>query len=320
MRSTNNTATSCAKAESLSVPRLRRTRGFTLVELLVVIAIIGILIGMLLPAVQAVREAARRTHCANNLAQIGIALHGYEFAQEEFPAGVTNPTGPVTSDEVGIDVSFLVEILPHIEQMGIAIRFDKSLGTYAPANAPARKMAIPIYLCPSNPTSGQNEEGTAGVSCYAGCHNGTEAPIDEDNNGVLYLNSRTKFSDIVDGSSNTILVGECNPERTNLGWASGTNATLRNPGDGFSDAVDYYANYNGFGRFESDEDLDAGLEDGKEDNKLLDVGSFGSQHNGGANFCFADGSVVFLSNNIDQKVFENLGNRADLEMMGDAAW
>ena len=118
MRSTNNTATSCAKAESLSVPRLRRTRGFTLVELLVVIAIIGILIGMLLPAVQAVREAARRTHCANNLAQIGIALHGYEFAQEEFPAGVTNPTGPVTSDEVGIDVSFLVEILPHIEQMG----------------------------------------------------------------------------------------------------------------------------------------------------------------------------------------------------------
>ena len=323
MRSKNNTvAFSSTKMESQPVsdllrPNLSRRRGFTLVELLVVIAIIGILIGMLLPAVQAVREAARRTQCANNLGQIGIALHDYEFAQEEFPAGVTNPTGPVTSDEVGIDVSFLVEILPHIEQMGIAIRFDKSLGAYAPANAPARQKVISTYLCPSSYISGQNEAGTAGISCYAGCHNGTEAPIAEDNNGILYLNSRTKFSDIIDGSSNTILVGEYNPEGTSLGWASGTNATLRNPGDGFSDAVDYYSDYNRRGFGFCAEKLEEESEEGKEDDKLLVVGSFGSQHTGGANFCFADGRIEFLSENIEQTVFENLGNRADLEMMGE---
>ena len=353
MRSTNNTATSSSiKTKSRLNGVWPQNRGFTLVELLVVIAIIGILIGMLLPAVQAVREAARRTQCMNNIAQIGIALHNYEFSQEEFPAGVTNPTGPITSDEVGNDVSFLVEILPYIEQMGIATRFDKSLGTYAKKNAPARRMPIEIYMCPSNSADYVNDAGTAGISCYAGCHNSTEAPIDVDNNGVLYLNSRTTFLDIVDGSSNTIMVGEFHPRKTSLGWASGTNATLRNTGGGFDDAIDYWADFSaggygtdtfgedpedefGYDDYGDEEDdlkaeeepedadkpkdtdgVDATKKQKKKKNPLLIVGGFGSQHNGGANFCFADGSVHFLSDSIAPKVLENLGNRADLEMMG----
>ena len=144
------------------------------------------------------------------------------------------------------------------------------------------------------------------------------------------------------------MVGEYNPEGTSLGWASGTNATLRNTGGLLEDRTDYWARNNsgGYGTdtfgeedFEEDEfgyddfdddDLDAEEEpedtddvdaeeeqkEKKKKNPLLIVGGFGSQHTSGANFCFADGSVHFLLSSIAPKVFENLGNRADLEMMG----
>ena len=277
--------------------KVNQRTAFTLVELLVVVAIIGILISMLLPAVQQVREAARRVSCSNNIAQLGIALHNYEFGHEHLPPGVINPTGPILSQPIGQHVSFLVELLPYIEQSGIANRFDKSLGTYAPANAPAREQKISLFECPSDYFSAY--DGTAGLTNYAGCHHSTEAPIDIDNNGLLFLNSEISYSDIHDGSSNTILMGEFLGDETNsLGWASGTRASLRNTSPIIVIAAGAPANP-------------------PPAIKLTDVGGFGSRHPSVTNFCFADGRVSSISNGIDTIVYQNLGDRADGAMMGE---
>ena len=275
-------------------------RGFTLVELLVVIAIIGVLVGLLLPAVQAAREAARRCSCTNSLAQLGLAAHNYEFAMEHLPAGTINPEGPIRSEPVGQHVSFLVQLLPYLEQSGIAENFDISAGTYAPENAAARATLIPTYLCPSTPRQ-FNEDKSAGLAHYAGCHHDVEAPIAEDNHGLLFLNSEIRYAEIADGTSNTILIGEMLPGPESLGWASGTRASLRNTSS-----------------------INAGAAQGvglapappADEPPALFVGGFGSQHPGGAQFCLADGAVRFLTNRIDPELYEHLGHRDDGAMMG----
>lgn len=303
-----------------------RRDGFTLVELLVVIAIIGILIGMLLPAVQQVREAARRTSCANNLIQIGLALHNYEFAHEHFPAGTTNKTGPILSEAKGQHVSFFVPLLGYLSQRGIAENFDASLGTYAAANLPAREMSIPTFRCPSFDDRQILFTNGVGVTNYAGCHHGSETPIDRDNNGIFFLNSETTFADIKDGASNTVLVGEMMPNADHLGWASGTRSTLRNTsqwgadrnlrGQGFRGAD--FSMMEGMDEFD-EEEFEAKIEEETDEEraeKLL-VGGFDGEHPGGANACLADGSVRLIGDDIDANVLSSIGSRADLQMMGD---
>ena len=274
-------------------------RGFTLVELLVVIAIIGILVALLLPAIQAAREAARRTQCLNNIAQIGLAIHHYEFNIEHLPPGVVNPEGPIRSEADGQDVSWTVQILPYLEQYNAYRLFDQETGAYAPVNSRIRKLPISILRCPSYPGTMRNEDETAALGCYAGCHHDIEAPIDAENNGLLFLNSAVRYIDILDGSSQTILIGEMIPDDIiGLGWVSGTRATLRNTS-----------------KFEEWKNRSRRIAEEIPPPGSLEVGGFGSNHPGGANFVMADGSTRFISDGIDPKVYRNLGNRADGELI-----
>ena len=200
-----------------------RRRGFTLVELLVVIAIIGILVGLLLPAVQAAREAARRMQCSNNLSQLGLAVHNYEMAHRSLPPGTINAKGPIVHLPVGFHHSWIVQVLPMMGERAAWDRVDHSRSVYDKVNFPVRRYEIGFLNCPSSPGGGV-------FSAYAGFHDSREVPIDEDNNGMFVLNRCLKIDDIYDGLSNTIMLGEKVSDSTDLGWMSGTRATLRNAG------------------------------------------------------------------------------------------
>lgn len=282
-------------------------RGFTLVELLVVIAIIGVLVALLLPAVQAAREAARRSSCLNNLSQLVLATHNYEFAVEHLPAGTINPEGPIRSEPAGQHVSWLVQILPYVEMRTAYDAFDQQAGAYAPENAAVRAVPVSLFICPSYPGSETNESKTAAVSTYAGCHHDVEAPIDTDNHGLLFLNSAIRYGDILDGSSQTMIIGEMYPDPSFaqpamgmefpidqfLGWVSGTRSTLRN-----TSRIDHRPPRRG--------DREPVQVPGP-----LDVGGFGSAHPGGIQMATADGSCRFLTDTIEPEVLRQLGHRAD---------
>ena len=276
-----------------------RRRAFTLVELLVVVAIVGILVGLLLPAVQAAREAARRCQCSNNVGQIILAVHNHEFSFERFPSGTINPKGPIRSEPIGQHISWIVQILPYMEQRATFAGIDQSLGAYAPRNVRARSQVVRTLHCPSQNVVSSFDN--VALTTYAGCHHEIEAPIDFDNNGVFFLNSRIRFDDIDDGSSNTIFIGEV-ADPDSLGWISGTRATLRNTG---SIA----------GRIIRNNSIPI-----TPNSNLLLVGGFGSFHTGGANFAFGDGSIRFISQSISPVLFQKLGDRHDGQMLdlGDA--
>jgi prepilin-type N-terminal cleavage/methylation domain-containing protein/prepilin-type processing-associated H-X9-DG protein len=294
------------------VPRFRSRPGFTLIELLVVIAIISVLVALLLPAVQAAREAARRVQCVNNLMQLGIAVQNYESSHEILPPGVIDPSGPIVNVPRGYHAGWMLQLLPFLEQRGAARRYDDGPGVYAGANLTVRKVMINTFFCPSDGGSHRRNADTVALNSYAACHHDVEAPIDATNTGAFFLNSHLRAEDIGDGTSTTIFLGEKLLDETELGWASGTRATLRNTGTKIN------ATRTATVAFLADEDSSP---DGKEpgagaDSRTLQlVGGFGSNHPGGANFAFGDGSVRFLRASINPQVYRYLGNRDDGELL-----
>jgi prepilin-type N-terminal cleavage/methylation domain-containing protein/prepilin-type processing-associated H-X9-DG protein len=284
-------------------------RAFTLVELLVVIAIIGILVGLLLPAVQAAREAARRMSCANNISQIGLAMHNFEFAAELLPSGTVNESGPIRNEPIGNHTSWTVKLLPYLEQSYLYRSIDTSKGVYDPANEGARRTQIATLICPSYPhySFAGEESDDIGLSTYAACYSSTETPLDKANDGVFYLNSRTKFSEIDDGSSNTIFVSEKISENGDLGWMSGTRATLRN--GTISSAPK---------RFRPG--LISMTTTSNPDNGSLEMGGFASFHNSGCNALFGDGGVRYIPISIDPVALQKLCTRNGGEMAPDVGW
>jgi len=291
---------------------LHGRRAFTLIELLVVIAIIAVLIALLLPAVQSAREAARRAQCCNNLMQLGLTMINYESSHERLPPGVVNETGPVLDLPKGYHFGWLTQILPYCEQRNVYNHFNFNLGLYELQNFTTRTNLTRSFLCPSDPGPNRGA-GLIAMTSYVGIHNDVEAPIAASNKGVLFLNSSIRYEDITDGTSQTIFLGEKLNDGLDLGWASGTRASLRNTGSTVnatgkvSGAVLASGGVRGADAGSDDTEVAAGTP--------TFVGGSSSRHPGGANFTFGDGSVRFLKNSISPGVLRLLASRADGEIV-----
>lgn len=307
-----------------------RKRGFTLIELLVVIAIIAILIALLLPAVQQAREAARRTQCKNNLKQLGIAMHNYHDTVNVFPWGF---------DER--ETLWTAMILPQIEQANLystLIWQEGTVGNWDFDGSPNEKACGTIiqgFMCPSMPLGPRDNENIPGrvpVS-YRACAGSMVSSDDastrpagfntaafltlEQNNldGMFYGCSNIKMRDIIDGTSNTIMIGESRTSEYSKDgqqmdyWAFGSPQT-----GGWV--------LNGLGGTEYSEGLGSCVVKPNANldltvNGVLMEMAFGSYHVGGAQYTLADGSVRFISENIDLGVYRALGTRAGGEVVGE---
>jgi prepilin-type N-terminal cleavage/methylation domain-containing protein len=297
-------------------------RAFTLIELLVVIAIIGILISLLLPAIQRVREAANNLKCRSNLRQIGVALHSYHNDVGSFPPGYidgnTDPDSDATHD-VGPGWGWASYLLPYIEQDSTYHQIDlaQTVGTQ-----PVSQKVVQLFVCPSDtllPTfQVYNTNAIVAQGNYLGCNGTLETSSNPGNNTGLFLrNSHYRIEDVTDGLSNTIFVGERSSNHSFTTWTGavpgGLVPALMAPGPAPNDPV---------GQAETAQALVVSHGNRyhlpSADLPIWDADTFYSRHPGpGANFLIGDGSVHFLTNSIDGITYESLCTIAANDPIGN---
>jgi prepilin-type processing-associated H-X9-DG protein len=289
-------------------------------ELLVVIAIIGVLVGLLLPAVQKVREAAARTQCVNNLKQIGLALQNYHDSYHSFSPGYVSSYDSA-GDDTGPGWGWAAFILPQMEQENLynAIQFNQNIE--APANSAVRVQPIKSYICPSdsmppiwttmkydlagNPLGSICDVASAS---YIGNFGVSEPGVDGE--GIFFRNSKISFADIADGTSQTLMVGERSFRWCQATWVGSVTDASMVPPPG-SPALAGEWNGSGFVLGHTFEGSGGPGSPGTE------VNGFSSQHTGGSNFLFADGHVHFLQMSMNHQLYKALSTRAGGEAVGE---
>ena len=260
----------------------RRKLGVTLIELLVVVAIMGILLGLMMPAVQMAREAARRMQCNNNLHQMGVALHNYHAVHLSFPPGGYEPR-PVWPK--GRQYAWSAMLLPHLEQqtLNVSINFHKPFDD--PVNAEAAAVVVATYLCPSTPRTSSLQRGR-GACDYGGIYGERITGPNHPPKGVMLYDKALRFRDIRDGTAMTLVISEDSGFRDGQ-WINGRNV------------MDQAFPINQAPSFEND---------------------IRSLHPTGANGLFVDGSARFLSESMDLEVLAAICTRAGNEIIDDPEW
>ncbi len=291
-------------------------RGFTLIELLVVIAIIGVLTGLLLPAVQQAREAARRLSCSNNLKQLGLASLNYEVTFSQFPSSkILVPRNCVGDDCRGTAV--LTSLLPYLEENNLYERLvekynQTSPGTGIGTHGLASTVRINGFRCPSHVVAGIDRPDVKSYNGVSGEKTLTSfnASGSVHSDGIFLANSPRRFAMLTDGSSKTFMFGEVSENAYNpntdaqIGWPTPWHCPCQ-----CSQSSSCANPYNGCGltsvRYPINTDLRPFSPDGMNDRP------FSSMHPGGAQFVYTDGHTAFTTANIDFSVYQSLGAIAD---------
>ncbi len=294
-----------------------KNRGFTLVELLVVIAIIGVLVALLLPAVQSAREAARRNTCKNNLKQVGVAMHNYEISFKSLPPGYEYELG---SEGNQLGYSWGARILPFMELGNLYDRIDFNKPIYDPINEIVRAEHISTLLCPTDDVSptGFVEMGdeSYAMACYVANFGVPDLDLDqvqageslevapglgtyEGPWGPFYRNSQTKLSEITDGTSQTLMVGERQNGPFRTAGVNGSHTEYETTWIGAVRDIDESTDDHGHMVL-----FQTGHTPNASDSDDRDVSA---SHAGLSQFLLCDGSVHTVSEDIDLRIYQALG-------------